>query len=168
VVGVDGSPGALVALRWALAEARLRAAPLRVVHAWNDGMVAMTGGYGYMGGFGTYPMAGVDLNELQAAAEQLVEQMIGKVGGPVDDVVVERHVVDGSAAAALIAASAPGDLLVVGSRGRGGFAALLLGSVSQQCVHHAHCPVVIVHPPTATAAEEGVAGATPLVAGAVV
>ena len=67
------------------------------------------------------------------------------------DVEIERQVVQGRAAEVLVGFATPGDLLVVGSRGHGGFAGLLLGSVSQQCVHHAACPVVVVHPPKPTA-----------------
>ena len=63
-----------------------------------------------------------------------------------DDVTIESRVVTGSAADALLQAAREGDLLVVGSRGLGGFKGLLLGSVSQQVVHHAPCPVVIVPP----------------------
>jgi len=58
---------------------------------------------------------------------------------------IERRVVEGRPAAVLVNESQGADLLVVGSRGHGGFAGLLLGSVSQQCAHHAACPVVIVH-----------------------
>jgi len=62
-----------------------------------------------------------------------------------DTVEIERRVVEGRPAAVLVDESQGADLLVVGSRGHGGFAGLLLGSVSQQCAHHAACPVVIVH-----------------------
>jgi nucleotide-binding universal stress UspA family protein len=62
------------------------------------------------------------------------------------DIRIERRVVEGAAAAVLVEESRGADLLVVGSRGHGGFAQLLLGSVSQQCAHHAECPVVIVRP----------------------
>jgi nucleotide-binding universal stress UspA family protein len=63
-----------------------------------------------------------------------------------DDVTIERRVVTGSASDGLVRSAREGDLLVVGSRGLGGFKGLLLGSVSQQVVHHAPCPVVIVPP----------------------
>ena len=147
VVGVDGSDGAKEALRWALAEARLRTAPLRIVHAWTYAyMGAPTGGYGYLGGFDSSSAIGLENKELQRAAEELVDRLIGEVVGDVNDVEIERQVVDGSAAAVLVGAVTARDLLVVGSRGHGGFTGLLLGSVSQQCVHHAPCPVVVVHP----------------------
>jgi nucleotide-binding universal stress UspA family protein len=66
------------------------------------------------------------------------------------DVEIERRVIEGAAAAVLVEESRGADLLVVGSRGHGGFAQLLLGSVSQQCAHHAECPVVIVRPRAGT------------------
>jgi nucleotide-binding universal stress UspA family protein len=152
VVGVDGSDGAKEALRWALAEARLRTAPLRIVHAWTYAyMGATTGGYGYMGGFDSSSAIGPENNDLQRAAEELVDRLIGEVVGDVKDVEIERQVID-------VAAS---DLLVVGSRGHGGFAGLLLGSVSQQCVHHAPCPVVVVHPAPTSASDHELAHAAP-------
>jgi nucleotide-binding universal stress UspA family protein len=69
---------------------------------------------------------------------------VSEVAGPDPEVEVETVAVHGSAAHSLVEAAANADLLVVGSRGHGGFAGLLLGSVSQQCAHHAPCPVVIV------------------------
>jgi nucleotide-binding universal stress UspA family protein len=104
---------------------------------------------------------GVDIGDLYRAAEELLEKVIGEVVGEVKDVKIERQVVQGSAAEVLVGAVAAGDLLVVGSRGHGGFAGLLLGSVSQQCVHHAPCTVVVVHPPKRTARARELAHAAP-------
>jgi nucleotide-binding universal stress UspA family protein len=152
VVGVDGSAGANAALRWALAEARLRKAPLRIVHTWRSS---------YIGGAdGFTNTLDVDVSDLYRAAEELLEKVIGEVVG-VEDVRIERQVVQGSAADVLVGAVAAGDLLVVGSRAHGGFAGLLLGSVSQQCVHHAPCTVVVVHSPKATARDHELARAAP-------
>ena len=146
VVGVDGSPGAGEALRWAAAEARLRGARLRVVHAWTFGYPGAGGGgygYPYIGGSAdTLPGAG--LNDLREAAEELVDQVIADVVAETDGLEIEPWVVEGSPVDVLVHAVAAGDVLVVGSRGHGGFTGLLLGSVSQQCAHHAPCPVVIV------------------------
>ncbi|MGA7988101.1 MAG: universal stress protein [Candidatus Dormiibacterota bacterium] len=162
VVGVDGSDGAKEALRWALAEARLRKAPLRIVHAWTyASMGATTGGYGYLGGFDSSSALGVENNDLQRAAEELVDRLIGEVVGDVKDVEVERQVIEGRSAEVLVGAVAASDLLVVGSRGHWGFAGLLLGSVSQECVHHAPCPVVVVHPAQTSARDQEVAHEPP-------
>lgn len=152
VVGVDGSAGAREALRWALAEARLRKAPLRAVHAWMFGYIGgSVEGYPYWGGSpGSYTSLGVDVGDLHRAAEDLLERALSEVEDEAEGVEIERQVVQGPAAGVLVDAAAPGDLLVVGSRGHGGFADLLLGSVSQQCVHHARCPVVVVHQPKPT------------------
>jgi nucleotide-binding universal stress UspA family protein len=145
VVGVDGSPGAGEALRWALAEARLRKIPLRAVHAWAYSYVGATsGGYDNLGFIGSFDSTGAGAGDLGREAEETLETAISEAVGETTDVEIERQVVEGQAAAVLIGAAAPGDLLVVGSRGHGGFAGLLLGSVSQQCVHHAQCPVVVV------------------------
>lgn len=157
VVGVDGSAGAKEALRWALGEGRLRKSPVRAVHAWTFGYIGgSVEGYPYWGGsLGSYTSLGVDLGDLHRAAEDLLERALADVGDEAGDVEIERQVVQGAAAEVLVSAATPDDLLVVGSRGHGGFVGLLLGSVSQQCVHHAACPVVVVHPPkpTATGAE---------------
>lgn len=139
VVGVDHSEGAKAALRFALEEAKLRQATLRVVHAWQYGYIGATGLEG------AYPAAGGDIKELRDAAESALEETLRGSIRETDTVEIERRVVEGRAAAVLVDESRDADLLVVGSRGHGGFAGLLLGSVSQQCAHHAACPVVIVH-----------------------
>jgi nucleotide-binding universal stress UspA family protein len=138
VVGVDHSAGAKVALRFALEEARLREATLRVVHAWQFGYLGATGLEGGL------PAVGGDLDEFRRAAAAELDAIIGEAAGDADRIEVERRLEQGTPAAVLVDESRDADLLVVGSRGHGGFASLLLGSVSQQCAHHAQCPVVIV------------------------
>ena len=138
VVGVDHSPGAKAALIFAGKEARLRGATLRAVHAWQYGYI------GYTGLEGGVPALGGDINELHAAAEAALEASV-REALPDSDVKIERRTIQGAPASALVDESRDADLLVVGSRGHGGFVGLLLGSVSQQCAHYAECPVVIVH-----------------------
>jgi nucleotide-binding universal stress UspA family protein len=140
VVGVDHSDGAKAAVVFAHEEARLRNATLRAVHAWQFGYV------GYTGFEGTVPTAAVDISELRAAAAAALDETLREALPDSDDVNVEQRVVEGTPAAVLVDESRGADLLVVGSRGHGGFAQLLLGSVSQQCAQHAACPVVIVRP----------------------
>lgn len=144
VVGVDGSEGARHALRWATAEARLRGSRLLIVHAWRFSYAGVPGGgYGSLGGpFDPLPDGGV--SEMHRAAEELLAKVTAGLEGEAEGVEIERRVVEGGAPEVLVAEAAQADLLVVGSRDHGGFAGLLLGSVSQQCAHHAHCPVVIV------------------------
>jgi nucleotide-binding universal stress UspA family protein len=139
VVGVDHSAGAKAALVFAHEEAQLRGAMLRAVHVWQYASIA-----GYTGFEGSIPMVGGDMHELRAAAiaalEATVRETLPNIGG----VRLEQRVVEGIPGAVLVDESRDADLLVVGSRGHGGFAQLLLGSVSQQCAQHAACPVVIV------------------------
>jgi nucleotide-binding universal stress UspA family protein len=151
VVGVDGSAGAKAALRWAIAEARLRQARLRAVHVWTPdyaagylggGYASMGGGYGYLGADAADYVSG-----MRQAAEEMLERVMAEMAVEAEGVAIDRAVIEGVAARVLVEATGPDDLLVVGSRGHGGFAGLLLGSVGQQCAHHARCPVVIVHPP---------------------
>ena len=133
VVGVDGSEGSLRALGWAVDEARLRGAELDVVLAWHlpyAGVYRQLAGYLDLGLFEKEAQAILD----RAAAEAKVQL------ASVEPIFVH----DGAPARALREAAKGADLLVVGSRGRGGFAGLLLGSVSQQVAAHAPCPVVVV------------------------
>ena len=140
VVGIDGSAESKDTLRWAVAEAKLRGAALRVVHAWAPPYIAA--------GPGLDPALDTQMIEdVRRKAEELVERELSALGDEAAGVDIERAVVDGAPARTLIEAAEGSDLLVVGSRGHGGFAGLLLGSVSQQCAHHAPCPVVIVRPP---------------------
>lgn len=155
VVGVDGSAGSVEALRWALDEARLRKAPLRVIHSWVylHALVPALVGYPYTADAADRDAADATA-AAQEAAETSLEQAFAAIGG-VDDVEVERAIVQGPAAQVLIDAVSEDDLLVVGSRGHGGFAGLLLGSVSHQCAQHARCPVVIVRDTNAANVPEG-------------
>jgi nucleotide-binding universal stress UspA family protein len=132
VVGVDGSECADKALTWAVGEARLRGDRVRAVHAWEYPVSGAV--YGLM-----TPQLGRD--ERRDAAKATLDEAVGPLrnGVPIEEVLVE-----GSAAKALLRASEDADLLVVGSRGLGGFRRLLLGSVSTQLAHHSRCPVVIV------------------------
>ena len=141
VVGVDQSEGAKAALVFAHEEARLRGATLRAVHAWQLGY---NGYFGYAGFEGAAPAVGGDISELREAAAAALDATVREALPGAGDVKIEQRVIEGTAGAVLIDESRSADLLVVGSRGHGGFAQLLLGSVSQQCAHHAACPVVIV------------------------
>lgn len=135
VVGVDGSAGSISALRWALDEARLRETSVELVHAWHLPALTLAAPY-------AAPWISGDLEPQEA---QVLEDALELLGGESGDVEVDSTLVNGMVVKALIDISEDADLLVVGSRGRGGFKGLLLGSVSQQCAMHARCPVVIVH-----------------------
>jgi nucleotide-binding universal stress UspA family protein len=136
VVGVDGSAASTAALRWALDEARLRDAQLVVVHAYAFPLVSTTSQ--------ALHLLETDFAPYRDAGERLLEQAVADAVGSTRDVDVVRRVVEAPPAPALLDAAEGADLLVVGSRGRGGFVGLLLGSVSEQCAHHSPCPVVIV------------------------
>ncbi len=138
VVGVDGSKTSRAALRFALEEAALRDATLRAVHAWQFRYP------GTVGLDGAYAVPGFDLDSMRNAADASLEAIVAEVIPDTGGVEVVRRVVEGTSADVLVAESQDADLLIVGSRGLGGFTGLLLGSVSQQCSHHASCPVVII------------------------
>ena len=138
IVGVDGSDASERALHWALEEARLRGAVLEVVHAWPHPHAPLPG---YRPS-----LAPESVRAMREAAKELVEDIVAGLPAELSGIDVRAFEVEGPPAQALLDAAQGADLLVVGSRGRGGFAGLLLGSVSQQCAHHARCPVVIVPP----------------------
>jgi nucleotide-binding universal stress UspA family protein len=139
VVGFDGSDAARAALEFALEEARLRGLPLRVVSAWHQPLA------GYMGGGFEPPGPRLDPGELERTARAEVESALEALGPEREAVAVESRVREGQAAAVLLGEAGDAALLVVGSRGHGGFSGLLLGSVGQHCVAHAQCPVAVVH-----------------------
>lgn len=132
VVGVDGSPGAYAALEWAVHEARLRNATLEVVLVWQYPPFPDI--------WGPPPPP---RHELESAAQATLDSIVGAIEGA-DGVKVVASLVEGPPAEALVTAGIDADMIVVGSRGHGGFTGLLLGSVSQHCVTHARCPVVVV------------------------
>ncbi|WAZ23893.1 universal stress protein [Streptomyces cinnabarinus] len=124
VVAVDGSPVGEKAIEFAFAEAALREAELLAVHAWLPDYAPP----------GTSP----------ESAERLLAQAVAGRAERYPDVTVRHEVLSGETREALIETSRTAQLMVVGARGRGGFAGLLLGSVSQALLHHGHCPVTVV------------------------
>lgn len=135
VVGDDGSPCAALAVTEAVAEARRRTTRLHVVRAWTVASAVRP----------VDVPSGVVPNMLEFEAATLAAER-ARVEGLLQggDVDVEVHVVHTSGPKALLGASRTADLLVVGTRGLGGFRSLLLGSVAEQCIRYAHCPVLVV------------------------
>jgi nucleotide-binding universal stress UspA family protein len=135
VVGTDGSDHAARALAFAADEAERRGASIRVVTAWHIPSSVYGGGYA--------PIVSPSVEEsTRVTAEKVAEAAAKQLRAK--GLQVETRVRRAQAADALLEEAADADLLVVGSRGHGGFTGLLLGSVSQQCVHHAPCPTVVV------------------------
>ncbi len=131
VVGVDGSPSSVRALRWAIRQAGRTGSVVDAICAWQ------------------YPVSyGWAVTEPDPAigtlASEALEKAIAGARQAGESVEIRPHVLEASPAQALIDAARGADLLVVGSRGHGGFTGMLLGSVSQHCVHHAPCPVLVV------------------------
>jgi nucleotide-binding universal stress UspA family protein len=144
VVGVDGSASSQAALRWGAEEAKLRDARLVAVHAWvfTPSAVAEPG---------LAPIPVVDLpGQVEAERDQAEQELDGALaeafpeGPPLE---IERRLTEYDAGEALVKESETADLVVVGSRGRSGITAALLGSVSRHVVHNAACPVVVVKGP---------------------
>jgi len=132
VVGVDGSPQAATALEFAIEEARLRSARLHVSYSYPAMASPLTGSTGedYYA-------------RVEGEARELLER-IAAAAPSTEGLDVEWSGVPGNPAEVLVDASRGATLLVVGSRGLGGFRGLIMGSVSSQCVHHSHCPVLVV------------------------
>ncbi|MET8764587.1 universal stress protein [Lentzea sp. NPDC004782] len=157
VVGVDGSAAARAALEWAVQDARRRGCRVDAVHAY----------YEYYGGIvGPLPAEvwrELSPQALKAAHEGVLAEAVKRVEDA-SGVEIRQVLVEGDARTVLAKASEDAELLVVGSRGHGPVAGILLGSVSSYCVHHASCPVVVIREPRIER-EEDAAEAVPLTPG---
>ncbi|MGD0706621.1 MAG: universal stress protein [Trebonia sp.] len=131
VVGVDGSEPSMAALRWAIRQAALTGACVDAVAVWR-----------YPTGYGWAPS--VTEIDFEGDAKRSLAEALGAVGTLGPEVRVRPLVAEGQAAEVLLRAATGADLLVVGSRGHGALTSPLLGSVSLNCVLHAHCPVLVL------------------------
>jgi nucleotide-binding universal stress UspA family protein len=129
VVGVDGSEHGNAALRWAVDEAKVHESEVVAVFAWQLPLVGIPGA--------------VDRDEMEMICKAFVADAVETVVRDTP-VPITKLVAEGDVRASLIEAAKNADMLVLGSRGRGGFARFKLGSVSQECVQHVACPVVII------------------------
>lgn len=132
VVGVDGSDHSRMALQWAVTVGSAAGVPVRVVQSWIHPRSAVV------------PVAAVPVSEteMEEQTRQAITAVVAEMLG--SSAAVTTDVLQGPPAAALLQTVTPDSVLVLGSRGRGGFRGLLLGSVSQECVEYATCPVVVV------------------------
>jgi nucleotide-binding universal stress UspA family protein len=135
VVGVDGTPVGEAAIAFAFAEASARGADLVAVHAWTDLLLETAFAAG---------AAALDFTPLEQEAEALLGERLAGWQEKYPEVRVTRQVSRERASRALLRCAEDAALVVVGSRGRGGFRGLLLGSTSQHLLHHAPCPVAVV------------------------
>ncbi|RII14725.1 Universal stress protein [Streptomyces sp. YIM 130001] len=140
VLGVDGSPGGRAAIDFAFAHAALHGTGILALHAWSDWSVQAPPPDDPAEPYAAEPGA------LAGGEQRLLAELMAGRAEHHPEVTVEHRVVKGGAREALIAASEGAALVVVGARGRGGFTGLLLGSVSQALLHHAHSPVAVVRP----------------------
>jgi nucleotide-binding universal stress UspA family protein len=136
IVGIDGSDHSKYALEWAMKEAAIRHAPLTVIIVHP--VIA-----GFSGRPVAYPTDDALVEQARAAAQEEVDKTLARLGGPGPETVTVQAV-SGFPAEVLITAGRDADMIVVGSRGSGGFNRLLLGSASSQVTHHATCPVVVI------------------------
>ncbi len=136
VVGIDGSETSRRALRWAIEEARLRQAEVDVVHAWH---LPYVGGYPYTAG-------SFDPTPFEDAARQTLDSVVDGMDATGLPAPLERILHLGDPATGVLETAKGADLVVVGSRGLGGFSGLVLGSVGHHVANHAPCPVVIIPP----------------------
>jgi len=139
VVGVDGSPVAETALEFAIEEASLRKATLHVIYAYPVLASALTGSTG-----NDY------YEQVESQAKEFLQGVVAKAPST-DGLDVQWLAVPGNPSEVLIEASREATMLVIGSRGVGGFVGLLMGSVSTQCLHYSHCPVLVVREKHSTA-----------------
>jgi nucleotide-binding universal stress UspA family protein len=135
VVGVDGSEASKDALRWALGYARLTGASVHALTTWQ-----------YPPSYAWAPAA-FDQADLEGNARRMLKETIEEVVPGDAGIVVWSEVAQGIPGLVLVRAAEHAQALVVGSRGHGTFTGMLLGSVSEHCVHHATCPVVVIRHP---------------------
>jgi nucleotide-binding universal stress UspA family protein len=135
VVGIDGTPASEAAIAFAFAQASAHGADLVAVHAWTDVVPEAE----YLSG-----AAALDFGPFEERAAEILDERLAGWQEKYPDVHVRRQLVRDRAASVLLRHGEHARLLVVGSRGRGGFRGLLLGSTSQQLLHHATCPVAVV------------------------
>ena len=135
IVGVDGSESSRAALRWAYDEATHHGATLTVLASWHAPTLPTSPGTGFEEGYETLP---------RRSAMSMLDELVAELDDRDPAVDIRTSIEEGNPAEVLIERSKGCDLLVVGSRGHGGFAGMLLGSVSHHLVGHAHCPVVVV------------------------
>ena len=138
VVGIDGSALSKAALRWALAEAARRAADVDVVHAWNPPTIAFTP-------YAATAVPVVGAEDVEAAAARAMAQTMAEVADAAAGIDVTTAIERGNPAEVLAEKAKGAVLVVVGSHGHGGFAGMLLGSTSNQLLHHSPAPVVVVN-----------------------
>jgi nucleotide-binding universal stress UspA family protein len=136
VVGVDGSPSSRAALRWAVRQAALTGGMVDAVMAWQVPMALRTSAWA--------PIYVDEMSSFEEDARETLDAVISDEVEPADGERVTARVVHGHPAEVLLDAATDADLLVIGSRGHGSFADTLLGSVGRHCVHHGHCPVLIM------------------------
>jgi nucleotide-binding universal stress UspA family protein len=137
IVGVDGSDQSRAALKWAYDEAAHHGASLTVLTAWNAPVLP------HQPPYGSLPPEGYDTQPANDAMA-MIEKSISELDVREPAVEIQTSIEQGSPAKVLIERSKGTDLIVVGSRGRDGFVGMLLGSVSQHVIAHAHCPVTVV------------------------
>ncbi|MFJ8441281.1 universal stress protein [Kitasatospora griseola] len=139
IAGIDGTEASHDAIDWAADEARLRRVPLRLLHAWLGEML--------------YAPAGWEVERTRDAGAEALRAAAERAGARHSELEITTDLVDGYARDSLVTASEDADLLVLGTRGSGGFSRLLVGSTSLHVSSHALCPVVMVHPSERRAAE---------------
>lgn len=139
VVGVDGSASSKAALAWAVQQAVLTGATVEAVISWHYPTA--------FGGTPFVPLGSVMDVDFAGTAARVLSGAVSDTVDPTNPVKVSSTVREGNAAQILLEAAEGAELLVVGSRGHGGFTEALIGSVSQNCVHHARCPVVTIRGP---------------------
>jgi nucleotide-binding universal stress UspA family protein len=140
LVGVDGSGNSSRALEWAVREAAVREVPLTVLTVHQ----AVLGYGGYPGAVAFYADDDKLTDVAKQGAQRQLDEVLAQLSGTANLPVVNVLAVNGIAAEELLSAAGGADMIVVGSRGAGGFKRLLMGSVAAQVTHHAHCPVVVI------------------------